>query len=179
MVSLPTRRSVFTLLLGLATSAAAWGGVAHALPLQSWDTKIDNAKARFVVLRAFNDEAVLDKETQLLWQRRPSTSPLRAWGTANNFCHGARTGGRGGWRLPSMEELTSLIDPDQVSPPLPAGHPFDLSELAGDVWSASTVPGSDEAYTQDMINDGFLGSLDKTGHRATWCVRGGRGIEGQ
>jgi hypothetical protein len=102
-----------------------------------------------------------------------------AWGTAMNFCLGARYGGRGGWRLPSMEELTSLIDANREFPPLPSGHPFDLSELTGDVWSATTVPGTAEAYTQDMIRDGFLGSLPKTGQRATWCVRGGRGIDGQ
>jgi hypothetical protein len=153
--------------------------IASALPLQSWDVKIDSAPSRFLVLRSFDNQAVLDKETQIVWARRPDATPLRTWGTAMNFCLGARYGGRGGWRLPSMEELTSLIDASREFPPLPSGHPFDLSELTGDVWSATTVPGTAEAYTQDMIRDGFLGSLPKTGQRATWCVRGGRGIEGQ
>jgi hypothetical protein len=65
------------------------------------------------------------------------------------------------------------------NPPIPAGHPFDLSNLTGDVWSATTVPGTDTAWTQDARNDGFLGGFPKDSELNVLCVRGGRGIEGQ
>ncbi len=127
----------------------------------------------------FEYQAVLDKETQLVWQRTPNYLP-RKWGVAMSFCLMDRTGGRGGWRMPLMEELTSLlIGPYEFLPPLPQGHPFDISDITGDVWSATTVPDTNEAWTQDIINDGYLGSFPKTDTRQVWCVRGGQGQDGQ
>jgi hypothetical protein len=43
---------------------------------QSWDKRIDNASARFQVLADFDDEAVVDKETGLVWERVPSPDVL-------------------------------------------------------------------------------------------------------
>ena len=43
-----------------------------------WDEKIDNAKARFKVLPDFDKAAVLDNETQLVWEREPNLIP-REW----------------------------------------------------------------------------------------------------
>jgi hypothetical protein len=40
---------------------------------QSWDQKLDSSN-RFKVLKGFNDEAVLDQETGLVWQRTPEPS---------------------------------------------------------------------------------------------------------
>jgi hypothetical protein len=162
----------------LVSAAAASGTTARAANLQSWDTKIESAKSRFVVLQKFDGDAVLDRETQLVWQRKPDLT-RREWGAARSFCYGLRLGGRGGWRLPQMEELTTLIDPDRSFPPLPDGHPFDISNLGRDVWSASSS-GPDFAFSQDMRNHGFLGGGDKeTQEMHAWCVRGGRGVEGQ
>ena len=42
---------------------------AGAAPLKSWDDKIPNATQRFKVLSEFGGSAVLDKETQLVWER--------------------------------------------------------------------------------------------------------------
>lgn len=151
---------------------------AEAVDLRSWDQKIDQVAKRFRVLGDFDGRAVLDVETQLVWHRTPS-SQLRTWSGAFNSCHGSYIGGRGGWRLPYMEELTSLIDRTEAFPPLPSGHPFDVSNLTTDAWSANTVVGTDEAYTQDMRNDGYLGSLPKHLQRNYWCVRGGHGADGQ
>ena len=152
-------------------------GPAQAAELESWDKKIDRAN-RFVVLDAFDGEAVLDRETQLVWHRTPNEQ-LRTFSGAFNSCYASEIGGRLGWRVPTMAEVTSLLDRTQSFPPLPPGHPFDVSALTFDVWTASTVPGTDEAFTQDVINDGFLGSLPKDQERNYWCVRGGGGVEVQ
>ena len=171
------RKGCLGVILGLVGLLVAVG-TAEAITLQSWDKKIDNATNRFKVLNSFNGEAVLDKETGLVWERTPGSSD-RDWRTSLGACHSAR-GGRGGWRLPQMEELTSLIDPSEDFPPLPQGHPFNLGNISADVWSATTVPGTNTANTQDVTGTGFLGGADKdTDLLEAWCVRGGRGIDGQ
>lgn len=159
---------------GLQNQIAALDGTV----LRAWSRKIEDATARFVVLESFGAEAVLDLETQLVWQRTPDAT-RRAWVTAMSACLNSQIGGRGGWRMPQMEEVTTLVDRTQGSPPLPVGHPFNLANLSGDVWSATTVPDTDTAWTQDVRNDGFLGGFPKDAALNVWCVRGGRGVEGQ
>ena len=36
----------------------------------------------------------------------------------------AEIGGKKGWRLPTREELISILDTTQINPALPEGHPF-------------------------------------------------------
>ena len=59
-----------------------------------------------------------------------------------------------GWRLPTVEEFTSLADASGPGPVLPAGHPFAF--INWDYWTATTLDGS----------KGF------------WCIRGGQGFDG-
>ena len=167
------KASITMMLAGMALSASA----AEAVALQSWDTQIDRPN-RFVVLRAFDNQAVLDRETGLVWDREPRDQ-LRTFSGTFNSCYAREIGGRLGWRPPTMPEITSLLDRTQAFPPLPLGHPFDISGLTRDVWTASTVAGTDpsQAYTQDMRNDGFLGSTTKDQELNYWCVRGGTGVE--
>jgi hypothetical protein len=40
-----------------------------AIDTRDWGRKFASSDNRFVVLDAFNNEAVLDEETQLVWQR--------------------------------------------------------------------------------------------------------------
>ena len=75
----------------------------------SWNRKIINAQERFRVLSEFNNEAVLDRETGLVWERTPSTQAVQ-WPNARLLCAQKGVGGRGGWRLPAFDELSSLVD---------------------------------------------------------------------
>jgi hypothetical protein len=73
-------------------------GAARALDLKSWDDKIAGT-LRWKILAEFNNEAVLDKETQIVWERSPDTTFL-AWTAARTACSVKNVGGRKGWRLP-------------------------------------------------------------------------------
>ena len=138
------------LALGMLAGAALMAGPAQAAsgpgPFYAepaWDQKlacptIANCP-RFVVLTNWNSEAVLDKETGLVWERSPLTT-THTWIDARFQCTGRTTGNRKGWRLPSVHELTSLVNPTQVSPALPPGNPFTNIQTAGftGYWSATT-----------------------------------------
>lgn len=88
------------------------------------------SNARFVILSNFDSDAVLDRETGIVWSRRIVTESIFAGGI-ENACWSLIIGKRTGWRLPTLIELQSLLDfslpltPGQ--PRLPAGHPFLLS----------------------------------------------------
>jgi hypothetical protein len=105
-----------------------FGGTAEAINLQSWDDQIPNPSNRFTVLSEFNNQAVLDRETQLVWERSP-TGPI-TWRNAIIHCFNMSLGGRKGYRLPTIEELTTLVDTRAGTPTfLPVGNPFENVQL--------------------------------------------------
>ena len=57
-----------------------------------------------------------------MWAREPFG--VTVWLNARFLCAGASIGGRNGWRLPSLHELSSLLDPGQFDPALSKNHPF-------------------------------------------------------
>lgn len=131
--------------------------------------------SRFQILEGSRGEAVLDTETQLIWERSPSSGET-AWANASLRCALASTGGRLGWRLPSFFELMTLVEPSPLTtankPSLPAGHPFH-GVRAGLYWttnSQDTDPTN--AYAIDFLR-GDLASQGKNKAHAWWCVRGG------
>jgi hypothetical protein len=144
--------------------------------LTSWDTVI-NGPNRFRVLTGFNNAAVLDRETGLVWDRSPDTQ-TRTWLVAHRFCvdRAVGNGNRKGWRLPTVQELLTLIDPTRDAPFLPAGHPF--TNVQSDFYWSATTFGENPGLAWGA---GFENNLTEPGARFTskdlpffvWCVRSG------
>lgn len=174
------KRKIFyglaTIIVGALTLAAVANGPYYAFP--AWAQKLVCATTsncpRFIVLADWNSEAVLDRETGLVWERSPSTDP-DPWGSAELDCVELALGGRLGWRLPTIQELASLFDPANVSAPrLPPGHPF-VNVQAAAYWSANKH-GSGFARVVRFSGGGVDGdgtSVSEDNFR--WCVRGGPG----
>jgi len=124
-----------------------------------------------------SDAAVLDKETGLVWERSPDAT-LRSWNDACTHCYRREVGGRKGWRLPTIEELASLVDTSQPPPTLPAGHPFIGVQSDNSYWSSTTYAASaGYAWAEDFYY-GLEYTPDKSWNRYVWCVRGGQGHDG-
>jgi uncharacterized protein DUF1566 len=155
-------------ILVLVPAAAAAGD-----PLSSWDTQM-NAKGRFEVLPAFDNAAVLDKETQLVWEQSPEFGQSGGWGPARRRCIDKNVGGRKGWRFPSVPELASLVDPSPgLSTALPPGHPF-ANVSPSFFWSATTDAENDEnVWVVNFATGGGVSSIMKNNLARVWCVRGG------
>jgi hypothetical protein len=149
---------------------------------QNWDQKLPN-ETRFTILADFNNQAVRDNETGLVWERSPNGTAT--WEDAIRTCWMRQVGGRMGWHLPTIEELASLVDPTipAPGPALPPGNPFVGIQIGGlfesAYWSSTTDVRSaflpTQAWEIRFFDGTFVpaGDSGKSGTRNVWCVRGG------
>ena len=171
-------------------SVAAIPGVAqttsngpyYATP--AWDQKLQcdtlATCPRFIVLSNWNSDAVLDRETGLVWERSPSTTSTFTWEDAQTHCNQLNVGNRKGWRLPTIQELASLVDPTQSNPALPAGHPFSNVLSFVPYWSATTgATDASRAWVVLFGSGDVVSGFPKSLTGLAWCVRGGQGVDPQ
>ncbi len=132
-------------------------------------------------------QAVLDRETGLVWEKSPSMDTT-TWLGAQSHCNYLTTGDRLGWRLPTLQELASLVDLSESAPALPSGHPFtnvQSDSQSDNYWSATTnallttYAWGVNFYLGIVANVDGPGDLSKDGHNYVWCVRGGQGLDPQ
>jgi len=175
------RTSLMTLVIviALATFVAPPEALAGKPAFPSWSQRIDTAK-RFRLLPAFGNTAVLDNETGLVWEQMPDPD-LHTWLQANDLCNRLTKGGRLGWRLPSVQELATLVDPSGAGgvPFLPVGHPFTGVSGVGHWTSTVRAENGGEAWAVAFEGTGVANSGSMAFNRHVWCVRGGQGAEVQ
>jgi Protein of unknown function (DUF1566) len=136
----------------------------------NWDKKLPNA-SRFTTLSDFGGAAVRDQETGLVWEATLETSEM-SWTDARSACADKDVGGRKGWRLPSIAELSSLLDPSiKTRPTLPPGHPF--TNVQDVYWSATTVTDNTKNAWLVFFDTGKVLYAFKTITFNVWCVRNG------
>jgi hypothetical protein len=137
---------------------------------QNWDKNLPS-NSRFAILPAFNNEAVRDNNTGLVWERIQDLAP-HTWVNATWYCANKIVGGTVGWRLPSIVELASVQDLLVPSPYINSVFNFPGTAPAGNWWSATT---SDVASTDAWIMDiggRVNGNSKANGQGLAWCVRG-------
>ncbi len=174
----------FVLLMALAVFAALAPSSALSDP---WDKQI-NRPNRFTVLSDFGGAAVLDRETGLVWEQSPETLQFQ-WIQAQALCNLKNVGNRKGWRLPTVQELASLVDPTVPSPgpTLPSGHPFanvrvtndPTNPLSSSVYWSTTTWATDPATVawEVEFQTGVVANTSKSVFGYVWCVRGGSGTD--
>lgn len=145
----------------------------------------ETPKPRFEVLADYQDLAVRDNETGLIWERSPNAGVIDLPG-AWQHCARRDVGGRMGWRLPAMSELTSLMDtinPDSTNGyVLPVDHPFTGISTTGGYWSATGFRGGNFAvwYGHSIFDQGaggnaanLVAAMNVFSTQRVWCVKGG------
>lgn len=125
------------------------------------------AAARWEI--ALDGNAVLDRETKLLWEKSPSDERF-TWSAARAHCHRSVVGNRSGWRLPSIEELLSLNHSGQ-------NFPFTGITHNALFWS-ETLGYQTEGHTEALIGAVIPPRVFPAPGRSTadtnpkaWCVR--------
>ena len=170
--------------LGLAafvappTNAQTTGvGPYYATP--SWDQTLPSS-TRYIVLSNMNSDAVLDRETGLVWERAPDTTE-RTWAQARTYCVNKTVGNRKGWRLPTVDELATLYNPSggglPGAPFVGVGASWTSTLFLNDLGLPTPLDGFNiaEAYIVLFAVGGDLDGAFTQDTRSgfpSWCVRG-------
>jgi len=136
---------------------------------QNWDKSFPSA-SRFTVLAAFNNAAVRDNNTGLVWVQSPNTNAV-SWAGATESCLNQPFGGTVGWRLPSVAELRSVQDPSLPAPFVPTSVFTGIQ--VGQYWSATTSAINPTNAWVVRFDVNGVGRFDKNNNAQYWCVRGG------
>jgi len=110
---------------------------------------------------------VADPDSGLVWQRGRS-APMSGQ-EASGYCSELDLGAQE-WRLPSIEELQSLVDDSRSAPALDTDA-FPQTPAHGWFWSASRVAGASDNRWALAVEDGSTGHDVQSGY--VRCVRTG------
>ena len=122
-----------------------------------------------------NGNTITDTTTGNIWTAN-SAATARSWKDALAYCATLNDGNNTDWRLPTVNELTSLLDDTAIVPALPSG--FANPGKPSILWSSTTL-NSNRAYALAMSVDGRVFRWSKTLTREgpmyaqTLCIRGG------
>lgn len=117
-----------------------------------------------------SDQVVTDSELGLMWQDDSAAKSVKkSWSSAKSYCTNLALAGYSDWRLPSYEELLSIVDYDRYKPAImPAFH-----NVASLYYWSSSVAVSDAKYAWDVnFKSGNTGYGSKAGEGYVRCVRG-------
>ncbi len=148
----------------------------------AWDQRLNTLGADPCNTQRFhcvlNDEAVLDHETGLVWQRTPGSTTRNHFGANQDCSVAVDTGGRRGWRLPTIDEIMTLMTAG-IPSTIVSGGPFPSPDANGLYWTASSTAFQfpETAYAIDFGSIPFTVAEDKNVQHRFWCVRGGEGYD--
>ncbi len=155
-VSAPVAQTGQTTSYALGDDGATQAGVAWPVP-------------RFT---DHGDGTVTDTLTGLMWETSAAPSgDVAVWAESINLCHVATTGDYPDWRLPNVNELSSLLSRETSSPALPSSHPFTDTGIAT-FWTSTTLADDDTQAWFVALKDGNTHWAKKTTVTlSVWCVR--------
>ncbi len=135
----------------------------------------------FVIETVSDRTFVKDLNTGLIWTRTPALNLTQAaqktWGNAASYCNALNLADRNDWRLPSPQELLTIIDISKYDPALDTEYFSGLSELPtsttpGLFWTSKTYQGNTGSAFALYVSTGHLQSWDKNDKNYVICVSG-------
>ena len=135
-------RSAF---LALTTVAAM-----AAVILRSSPGRTDAPAGRYTIP---GDGTVYDTATTLTWQRAANLTGI-VWASAGPYCAALTSPAGGGWRLPTVKELTTLLDYSRPGSPFidPVAFPGvpaeSTSSARNGFWSSTSLVGTSVGVTE-------------------------------
>ncbi|WP_139786637.1 DUF1566 domain-containing protein, partial [Desulfamplus magnetovallimortis] len=117
-----------------------------------------------------SENIIEDRQRELEWQREDD-AVTRTWEASCKYCEDLVLDGYSDWRIPDVEELSTIIDYTRVLPSIPANI-FD-TVTTGVYWSGSAY--AYETYVGWIVSffDGNLSYYRKNAFYYVRCVRSG------
>lgn len=128
----------------------------------------------FMPLVINDSDTVTDVNTGLSWQRQDDEQ-TKSWGDALTYCAGLALDGFSDWRLPSINELTSLVNYDKLNPAIDQTVFFDTKQSP--YWSSTTLAemnyGGVTWYVNFQYGDVMFNYNNSLAAAYVRCVRSG------
>ena len=109
-----------------------------------------------------NGAAVQDKQTGLIWLRDTRFDNKSVpWQEAADFCQSFELSDKTDWRLPTKDELITILDTSKWHPALPEGQPFKLRDGSykdgGGYWTSTEYEGDSKYAWRITMDKGRVG----------------------
>jgi hypothetical protein len=117
-----------------------------------------------------NSDTATDVGTGLSWQRQDD-GQAKSWEEVLAYCEGLTLEGFEDWRLPTSNELLTLVDHNQWYPAIDVTVFTDV--LPAKYWSSTSTAGNDADAWYVNFFSGYVSNHDKTDSNYVRCVRGG------
>jgi len=115
------------------------------------------------------DGTITDNNTKLTWQKTVTTDKY-TWALADGHCKSLPLGGYSDWRLPTVIELTSIVDYGQGNPSI-NGIYFPNTPWDDFFWTSTKWADSSASAWYIYFNYGYTNYLDGTYEIYVRCVR--------
>ena len=116
------------------------------------------------------DGTITDSSTGLMWQKEDDGRQY-AWDQAVSYAQSLNLAGHSDWRLPTVQELVSILDYGRYNPAI---DPI-FSNAKSSTYCSGTTDASDTGNAWDVaFSYGGVDYHDKSNGGYVRCVRGGR-----
>lgn len=116
-----------------------------------------------------NDGTITDTSTNLIWEKSSGVSTYN-WNQAKEYCEILTLGGKNGWRLPTRNELQSLVDYSISSGPTISIIYFP-DTVADYYWSSTTYAEYPDSAWVVSFSKGYIVYSNKTTNYSVRAVR--------
>jgi hypothetical protein len=119
---------------------------------------------------------VTDSVTNLQWQDKYTDDIIvkTTWEGAIGYCDGLVLSGLEDWRLPNINELTSLVDFERNTPSIDPVFQYTNASTYSNYWSSTSNPGSENYALKITFENGTQSPTSKGALTVSVrCVRAG------
>jgi hypothetical protein len=126
--------------------------------------------SHYTVLTLCGEVVVVDKNTHLMWDQQEKPGQY-TWVEAAAACTGSRRAGFSDWRLPSSNELMTLVDYTRKTTPVADSDVFDFQSPANHSSWSSTVSAQQAGYAWQQFGVGGVYAQSVATPGYVRCVR--------
>ena len=124
----------------------------------------------FIVVSLQANEIVKDSETGMVWQDSAKIVQ-RDYSAAKEYCNDLSLGGYSDWKLPTIDELVSIVDKKRYKPAIKKIFKNSKNDY---YWSSSEYANDSSRAWHVHFYAGYDGYHNKSSKRYVRCVRVGQ-----